>query len=433
MSVVQARTNYTNELTFNNISELCNYNGYNDIIWLKIENITFTDLFYFPNKIEQLFINHCKNCSKLCYLSNNIRFVEITNCVLNTLKHLFISINAYNDLETLNVSYNRLTNVSDNLPNKLISLNLSYNDIDKLPNINCFSKEIQYINLSYNKLTDLPKWILELNETNLICMPNRFWFNSYSNISLNRDIKEYHIMIAFRFFDSSLANKLITTRNIINNIDTRINDEIEHPLIGYNIGLVKPNDSIVKTTAEQAQNVHNSDIQDSFSKSVSVIMKYAVPKQIKYLSDAWYYYVCDGTNFFNNISFINIITKNCNLTTIVSRCGVTYGEIFERIWSISSVHKYKKEIRNILRDEINAGKQLCFTGQVTRLVNSLSGFVDGVQISYSENEQINNAVIATMRRCENNKLLNVLDEVKKVLDELLVSEEKQEIWLSALE
>ena len=39
-------------------------------------------------------------------------------------------------------------------------------------------------------------------------MPNKFWFNSYSNISLNREIKEYHILIAHRFFDLFLANKL---------------------------------------------------------------------------------------------------------------------------------------------------------------------------------------------------------------------------------
>ena len=86
-----------------------------------------------------------------------------------------------------------------------------------------------------------------------------------------------------------------------------------------------------------------------------------------------------------------------------------------------------------MKDEILAGSGLCFTGQVTRIVNALCGFLDGIQIGYSENEQINNAVITTMRRCENDGTLNVKDEVKKALDELQVPEDKQTVWLEALE
>jgi hypothetical protein len=55
------------------------------------------------------------------------------------------------------------------------------------------------------------------------------------------------------------------------------------------------------------------------------------------------------------------------------------------------------------------------------------------QIGYNENEQINNVVIATIRRCEQNKELILVDEVKKALDELKVPIERQAIWLDALE
>jgi hypothetical protein len=433
MSILIRKEN-SNIITFDNIDDLCNYLEYNNIVWLKIENITFNRNFYFPIKLQQLFINNCDNCNTyLNKLPSDIIFVKITNCRLNNTKKL-INNNASN-LETLDLSYNRLTSIPL-LPNKLISLNLAYNDIAKLSEINYFSEEIQYINLSYNKLDNLPECILNLNNNcNLVLMPNYFWFNSYSNISLNKEIKDYHIAIANRFFDSSLANKLSNTRNIMNNM---IGRDVEHNYANYDvrnniINNVK-NDAIkVKTTAEQAQNVHNSDIQDSFSKSVTTIMNHGFPKIVNYLEKIWYYYIVDGIDIIQNAIFINCINRNCKLKTIVSKSGVTYGEIMERIWTISQNHDSKIEIRKILRDEINAGKHLCFTGQVTRLVNSLSGFVDGVQIGYSENEQINNAVIATMRRCEKDNLLIVLDEVKKILDVLEVPEDKQQIWLDALE
>lgn len=459
MSIIESRTHGSQIIKFDSIDELLDYNDYNDIIWLKLENVTFNNKFYFPKKLQQLFMNNCKNCLNFnnynfSYLSEDVTFVEITNCYLTTLKYLFSDSHIVNNLETLNLSYNRFTEVPDNLPKSLISLDLSYNDITKLTNTNSFPKDIQYINLSHNKLNDLPEWVLELDDsTSLILMPNKFWFNSYSNIGLNKEIEEYHIMIAHKFFDTTLANKLIKTRNIMNNIEPRISvdENLNNTFInemlarGLNVNVenlvrVQKNNLVavhiktnVKTTAEQAQNVHNSDIQDSFSKSVSTIMKHVAPKKSDYLNSVYYYYLTDGFDIFTNLRVYYIIRNNCSLPTIVSKCGVTYGELFERVWSITKTHKSRIEIRKILKDEILAGANLCFTGQVTRLVNSLCGFIDGIQIGYSENEQINNAVIATMRRCENDDTLNVRNEVKKSLDELQVSEDKQKIWLEALE
>ena len=440
MSIAARRQN-TGIILFDNIDDLYNCIDYNNIVWLKIINITFNHNFYFPMKLQQLFINKCNNCDKYFkQLPQNIRYVEITNCRLTNIKYLINSDYNYNNFETLNLSFNHLTTIPF-LPNKLISLNLSNNGIAKILDNAFFPEEIQNIDLSFNQLNDLPESILNLNnDCNLILMPNYFWFNSYSNISLNKEVKDYHILIADRFFNSCLVDKLNRVRNIMNNNLERI---VENEMGVYNnnigdnlfiINNIKNKINIkVKTTAEQAQNVHNSDIQDSFSESVITIMKHDLPKTSNYLNRIWYYYIFDGINIFQNLLFLSNIFYNCNLTTIVSRAGVTYGEIMERIWTITQNHNNKKEIRKILRDEINSGIGMCFTGQVTRLVNSLSGFVDGIQISYSENEQINNAVIATMRRCEANELLNILDEVKKVLDILEVPNDKQQIWLNALE
>lgn len=463
MFIIESRTLGSEIAQYDSINELLDFPEYNNIIWLKLENITFNESFYFPKKLQQLFVNNCKNCfnfNSFNYngLSEDITFVEITNCYLTTLKYLFNESIIINNLETLNVSYNRLTEVPDNLPKSLISLNLSENDITKLPNTNIFPKDIQYINLSYNNLNDLPEWILELNDnTNLLLMPNKFWFNSYSNISLNKEIKDYHITIAYRFFDSFLANNLTKTRNIANNTENRVNDDgindafvnamldrgfhVEAVLARRdvrravnNIITVQPKTKTqIKTVAEQPQNIHNSDIQDSFSKSVFTIMKHNAPKKSDYLNSVYYYYLTDGFDIVTNLQVYYIIKNNCNLPNIVSKCGIIYGELFERIWAITETHKSRIEIRKILKDEILAGSGLCFTGQVTRIVNALCGFLDGIQIGYSENEQINNAVIATMRRCEKNVTLNVKDEVKKALDELQVPEDKQQIWLNTLD
>ena len=147
------------------------------------------------------------------------KYVEIKNSYTSSLDNLF-SLNEYKNIETLNLSCNSLIKLPRKLPQNIISIDLSHNDITKLPQNNCFSQNIHHINLTHNQLHDLPEWLLELNENTIVnLMPNKFWFNTYSDIGLNRVIYDYHIEIANRFFNNSLRQKLIQTRNIINNVE----------------------------------------------------------------------------------------------------------------------------------------------------------------------------------------------------------------------
>ncbi len=455
MEKVEYRTGVSQVIELDDIDSLAQVPDWADIIWLRVSGGIFNENFFFPPKLAEVYITRCTGTHRLPKLPDSIRFVSITYSYLSNSAVLFGP--EQTQIETVDLSYNQIQEFPTNLPDNLISIDLSNNSISKLPVIKSIGNNLLHVNLSYNNLTDLPGWLLDLNEeTRLTLMPNKFWFNAYSNISLNREIYDYHIKIANRFFSTSLGAKLIHTRMISNNQVERDTDNELRPVIfnvdayyplvlrpalappAYNpINPVMPNPAnhytpTTKTTAEQAQNVHNSDIQDSFSKSVEKIMENSAPAIPDYMNKIWWYYLFDGINIRANLAFINLVKSNCNIPSVVSRNGVTYGEILERIWAISEIHEYKKAIREVLRDEIMAGRTVCFTGKVTRLVNTLSGFVDDVQIGISENEQINNAVIACMRRCEANPELDVRDEVKKALDELAVPEDRQAIWLDAL-
>ncbi len=437
MEKIEYRTRFGTIKQFDDVDELANVPEWVDIIWLSITNETFYNKFCFPPKLEEIYIDNCSGVHLLDVLPETIRFVKITNTYLMDGSVLFKS--TQTQIETVNLSCNQIQEFPSNLPENLVSVDLSTNAIGKLPQTRCVGNNISHINLSYNNLTDLPAWLLDLNpETRLSLMPNKFWFNAYSNISLNREIHDYHIEIANRFFSPGLATKLTNTRAIANN-RTQRNDNVNFPIYvppNRTYNYVSPNrnhfNPNTRTTAEQSQNVHNSDIQDTFSKSVEKIMANSAPSIPDYLNKIYWYYLFDGFNVFSNLAFIALVKLNCTMTSVVSRNGVTYGEILERIWAISESHEHKKSIREVLRDEITAGTTVCFTGKVTRLVNTLSGFVENVQIGISDNEQINNAVIACMRRCDANPELDVRLEVKKALDELNVPEERQAIWLDAL-
>jgi Leucine-rich repeat (LRR) protein len=180
--------------------------NYDNIIWIRFINIKFNYKFKLPSNLQQLYIDKCSDLELLLELPDSIQFAEIINCKCNDLNFLFK--NNLPLLETLNLSGNRLDKIPI-IPSNLISLNLSNNTIRNLPPTNCFHDNLHSIDLSYNQLRELPRWILDLNEHTIInLMPNKFWFNYYNNISLNRLIHDHDIAIGNRFFGSYIFNVL---------------------------------------------------------------------------------------------------------------------------------------------------------------------------------------------------------------------------------
>jgi hypothetical protein len=445
MVKIEARTFNSEKIQFNCIDDLFAVEFYNEIVWLKIENVTFTHKVFYPINLSDLFIDKCKNCNYLNCLPNNIVNVQIINCKLVDVNNMF---NKKQDkLESVYLSYNRLTKIPDVFSDNVVLIDLNNNDIDCFPSQNIFPQNLHSLNLSYNKLTDLPQSILQLNEhLQISLMPNKFWFNSYSGISFNKKIENYHFDIANRFFGGGHIGRLIESQRKQNatEIDYNVNNVV------FNFPIPPPNQNLPRirinqqqqihrvqprTTAEDRQNVHNSEIQNTFNNSVQNIMNYDCPTIENYMDKIWYYYIFDGFNIGANLALINLIRSNCSLTSIVSRNGIKYKELLQKIWSISNQHEHKINIRRRLREEIFDGVTVCFTGKITRLVNSLTGFIDNIGIGYSENEQINNAVIATLRKCERENIEDVEEikrEIKNVLNGLNVAEDRQQIWLDAV-
>ena len=64
----------------------------------------------------------------------------------------------------------------------------------------------------------------------------------------------------------------------------------------------------------------------------------------------------------------------------------TYLGLLERIWAVIEHHEHRDLLRVRLREEIEEGVGMCFTGRVTRLFNALHGVVDGVHLGVSDRE-----------------------------------------------
>ena len=80
--------------------------------------------------------------------------------------------------------------------------------------------------------------------------------------------------------------------------------------------------------------------------------------------------------------------------------ALTMREMLKRVWTIITVHPSRDELMRVLVDEMRAGKRFCFTGRFTRLVNVLCGFVDGVTVGISGNEQLRNRLSVLWKKLD---------------------------------
>ena len=123
MVYVKFRTLDCDFIETESLEELLNFENYNDITWLQIDDTYFTKKFNLPKNLTDLYISDCKNVGTINPLPLNIRYVEIKDCYTSLLDNLF-SNNKYNNIETLNLSHNRLTKIPKNLPQNIISIKM---------------------------------------------------------------------------------------------------------------------------------------------------------------------------------------------------------------------------------------------------------------------------------------------------------------------
>lgn len=415
-------------------------------ILLVIEDHVFTEPFIFPKQLSTFHALNCVGCEHLTRLPDTIFEVRVENCDLRDADALFSP--AQLSLESVFLGHNQITHFPENLSSSVVSVDLRNNQIKTLSRQ--FPKNVTHINLDYNLLEDLPAWILHVTPY-LALHGNRFWFNYYTSINLNYPIEEWHVTMAQMHFSTKLADEIQQAldrqrRTEPLEYEPVTVEMVDQDLPGHGGGggyaeidfvplartfaarIQHPVVPSKKTTSENGQNVHLSSIQESFGDSVEKIMTHPAKKHIMFLEEMRDYY---GTwySFVWSPSVVRHARSMCKTTTISSRHGVRYAELLERVWAISDAHEHRDTIRAILKQEILDGARMCFTGQITRIANSLSGFIEGVEIKISPTEQINNAMIAVMRRCEKDPKLDAREEARKILVELQVPEERQGEWL----
>ena len=333
--------------------------------------------------------------------------ISLRKCFIRNIpKNFFMK---FKNLETIDLYANSLESFDFNIPESVTTIDLSYNKIKSIDIEDV--KNLEYVNLSFNFMEYFP-----LNLENI-----RYDINN-NNIP-ETFINQREIKLAFGFNNENGINN----RDNVNGFGIQGENGFRNPRI--------------------KNNVHETNIQESTRKSILYLMDKSFqlyPEEPNYIEEIMEYYRKKKYNFITRpivsiFSFLEpskILLKyydsfeNHIVYDYNNNKFVTNSQILERIWAHAKNSDKCDSIITNLFIQMKDGKNYCFVGKYTRLVNTLSSFVENVAAEIPIKTKISNKVVILKNKGLSNEEL--LNQMKEFMDELEISEEEQEPWLDAI-
>ena len=427
-------------LNYSQLMNLPNYFDYSKIIKINISSCDLKSLYRLNlGKFNNLEILYCDdNRLKSIDDISNCTSLQVLHCDGNQLSNLD-GLSNCTSLKVLNCSYNQLENL-DGLINctSLQELYCQNNQLENLDGlINCTS--LQELNCDNNQLSNLDSLSNCTSLQKLDCSNNKLsnldslsnctslqvlW--CYDNKLTNLDCLSNCTSLQKLYCWCNQLTTLLPIRNLRNlNYVRYDNNPFEGPHHPAILRIFDRNKSIKNTIYSDTQNVHDSEITKSVNTSINNLMK-AHSKSLKSENEI--------ISKLIEIKFPRIedLLNYFQIEDIHSYFNLTYFEIFQLVFAEIEHLKYSPEILRRLEEELNDASCMCFTGRISRTVNSLSGFSDLVSINISETSQINAVMSLIKNDFENNKIKEeeLLNIVRNRLEEYDINNDTIEFYLS---
>jgi len=331
----------------------------------------------------------CYN-NKLTYLPDsigNLRNLTTFDCSRNQLVSLPESIGDLQNLTTFYCYNNKLTSLPDSIGNlrTLTTFSCSDNQLVSLPVSIGKLRNLTTFHCSRNKLVSLPESIGELRNLKI------FSCNSNQLVSLPESIGKLQNLTIFYCQNNKLVSlpiSIIRLRKLQYFFkDVNPIEYIPPNLFRFLQNLGNRAGNSILNVYNDRQSVHNHNIQESIRKSIEYVISQRPSLTVDQLNES---IVSNGVL---SESTKRLLFEYSESKEIHSVLNITFGELLLNVYSLILENTHKDELLKILDSEIQDSECKCFTGRMSRLVNVLNGFVDGVKVEISEGEQIGNVIV----------------------------------------
>ncbi|ATZ80669.1 leucine rich repeat protein [Bodo saltans virus] len=347
-----------------------------------------------PKEIGQLVNLKYLNCTsnqiteipkEICQLVN----LETFYCNHNKITKIPTEIGQLSNLRDFECTNNQIIEIPKEICKLiyLLEFDCSVNKIIKIPKEISHLANLYYFNCEHNKIIEIPKEIGQLtNLVNFYCSDNQI-------TEIPKEIEQLRNLETLVISNNQITEipiEIINCRNL--NEFYYSNNTIEY--IPPQVRRWFNRHKYVQKIYNDEQSVHNHNIQQCISNSINYITKFKPILNIESLK----------THIINN-NLLEELTKQllfeyCEDVTVHSVLNITFAELLISVYDFILKHKHKDEIFSVLNKEITDSLCKCFTGRITRLINSLNGFDDNIVINISDAEQIGNIFIMVKQKLE---------------------------------
>ena len=181
--------------------------------------------------------------------------------------------------------------------------------------------------------------------------------------------------------------------------------------------------------ARDAQNIHTTVAVKQTKDMVSRILKIVVPDEFK-----WNNRTCSKTpgEIITECSLSakgawQMVAKYCQDENVYEMGNGIYGKTLDGVWQYVRNSSDKTDLCRILRQEMEDNIGMCAQGNLTRLCNILSGYMEGIGVQESPSEILGRKLPLLMEIEDQTTRLN---EAYKLLVDTGIPEEQ---WLSWVE
>ena len=379
-----------------------------------IENVVFPNLeeFHcFYNKIERLENLNVPRLKKLYCFFNlitdihlNLPELKILDCASNKISTL-TNIVAHN-LEELKCYNNKIQDLKDSILDNLKRLYCCNNEIVNIED--CVFPNLEGLYCGDNNIINIEKCVFP--NLKILCCNN----NQIINIQdINLPNLEHLIC----------RNNQITNMVLLNNFpNLRLIDCNNNPIEFISPVLRRIMNKTFQNVYNDNQSVHNHNIQETTRKSINNII--SIKPTIRNLTE----YIINDTILSNSTK--EILFEFINNHEVHSVLNITFEELLLHVLSRIEQNEHTDEIKKVLNQEMHNSACKCFTGRMSRLINSLSGFDELVNIQIADSEQIGNIIITIQNNMANYNVDEHKELVRQELFSRGYSEEIINEWLA---
>ena len=388
----------------------CNHNELNDVDFSTSFNLKFLECAY--NKMKDVDFSQLTNLQHLNCSFNDLTQINLPanlqslDCSDNQLSGLDLS--QVPNLQLLYCSYNQLSELDLSYVPNLQHLSFNDNQVSQIDLL--FTPTLKHLNCSFNQLKELDlSYVPDLEV--LICSENQLSQLDLSQVPFLQELicndnqltqldLSYTTNLLYVTCDHNLLTDLDVSHlpNLINlSIDTNqitrlqisnqqlrnleyfsyINNPLQLPADQVYIINNRPQISN-KNIVENKQSVHEEEITKGVIKSFDNLRNYP-PMQDVLIR------INEDSNIPDEVK--TLVNKYSQTADKHSVLKLNYEEALALVYphhTVGSIAAFNQEVLS----SVEHGKDVCLTGKITRLANSLNGFIENVKITISDKQEI---------------------------------------------